>query len=218
MTNEQIKKDVLDNLYWDSRVDSSNIEIEVENGEVTLKGEVPSYSGKRAAVNDTWSVAGVIQVNENLEVKYPESIEIPADSEIETNVMNSLIWDVHIDSTEITVSVNDGIVSLEGNVDEYWKLKHAEIKSDVLGVIDIVNKLIVIPTESVLDKDIGQEIVSAMARSGNVDVDNINIEVKNGVVTLRGKVGNHLDYERVEDLAELTLGVIDVKNQLVIEN
>ena len=40
-TDEDIKKDVVDELDWDSRIDASDIFVEVENGEVLLSGTAP---------------------------------------------------------------------------------------------------------------------------------------------------------------------------------
>ena len=54
--DEQIKKAVVDMLYWDSRVDASDIHVEVTDGEVTLRGTVPSYATKEAALFDAWKI------------------------------------------------------------------------------------------------------------------------------------------------------------------
>jgi hyperosmotically inducible protein len=51
-TEEQIKRDVVDQLYWDNRVDASDVTVEVSNGTVTLRGTVPTYFASTAALND----------------------------------------------------------------------------------------------------------------------------------------------------------------------
>lgn len=51
--DEKIKKNVTDQLYWDHRVDASDVQIEVDEGVVTLSGNVPSFTAKDAAYDDT---------------------------------------------------------------------------------------------------------------------------------------------------------------------
>ena len=71
--DEQIKKAVVDMLYWDNRVDASNIDVEVTDGAVTLRGTVPSYTIKEAALFDAWKVIGVKKVDNNCYVKFPST-------------------------------------------------------------------------------------------------------------------------------------------------
>lgn len=40
--DEEIKRDLVDELYWDYRVDASNVKAEVSDGKVRLTGTVPS--------------------------------------------------------------------------------------------------------------------------------------------------------------------------------
>ncbi len=213
---ENIKKNVVDNLYWDTRVDSSDIKITTEDGKVTLTGEVPSYNAMEAAIDNVWNVAGVKSVNNKLNVQFPAKLTVPSDDDIQSNIQNILLWDIDIDSTDINISVNNGIVSLEGTVDSFWKLYHIENKANVTGVKEIVNKLAVVPTAEVVDEDIAKDVVKALERNINVDVDNVNVEVEDGEVTLSGTVTNWTAYRAAENSAFYTLGVTGVDNQLTI--
>ncbi|MBD3362854.1 BON domain-containing protein [Candidatus Dojkabacteria bacterium] len=217
MDSQKIKTDIEETLYWDPRVDSTKIEVEVEKEKATLKGTINSYSSKIAAVNDAWSVFGVLDVESKLNIKYPTTDTLPSDSELEKNIEKSLLWDPFIDSKNINVSVENGKVTLEGNVNEYWKIKKVERKADIVGVIDIINKLTVTPTQSVLDKDIAKDVTNAIDRNTNVDIDNINIKVKNGNVTLSGTVNNRNAFNAAESSAYYTLGVREVNNNLAIK-
>ena len=71
--DERIKKDVAARLDRNSRVDPSDITIEVSDGVVSLSGTLPSLSISMAAVEDAEKVAGVRQVNNNLKVKVPKA-------------------------------------------------------------------------------------------------------------------------------------------------
>lgn len=48
-TDETIAREVVDFLFWDSRVDASNRSVTLDSGIVTLTGTVPSYSSRMAA-------------------------------------------------------------------------------------------------------------------------------------------------------------------------
>jgi osmotically-inducible protein OsmY len=63
-----VKKDVEDALFYDTWVDAESITVEVKDGVVTLKGELPDYHEVRYATDDTWDVDGVRGVHCQLAV------------------------------------------------------------------------------------------------------------------------------------------------------
>src|SRR5581483_8086700 len=67
-SDERIREDVCDRLCDDSRVDASDIEVNVSNGEVTLTGRVDSRDAKRFAEDLADDVSGVRNVQNNLRV------------------------------------------------------------------------------------------------------------------------------------------------------
>lgn len=215
-TKEKIKKDVIDNLYWDTRVDASDINVEVEDGKVTLKGTVPSYTSRNAATTSTWSISGVQSVDNQLTVEYPAEITIPSDAEIKGNIESSLIWDSDIDSSDIDTTVKNNEVTLEGTVDAYWKRYRVENLADVTGVYNIVNNVAVVPTEDEDDKDIAQGVVDALTRNFNVNEENVEVEVKDGKVTLRGEANSWIEYNAANEAAYFTAGVREVENLMQI--
>lgn len=216
--DEQIKRAVVDMLYWDSRVDASDIHVEVTDGEVTLRGTVPSYAVKEAALFDTWKIPGVKKVNNNSFVRFPSTAKTLSDSEIETNITKQFGWNDSTRNENIHVKVNKGEVVLEGHVDAYWKVFRAkQIASDVMGVVDIENMLTVVPTEAVTDQVIATSIMDAVDRSYAVNVEDLDVKVKDGVVTLSGKLPTRAACEAALECAYNTHGVRDVKDRLHIE-
>jgi osmotically-inducible protein OsmY len=218
-TEETIKKDVVDQLYWDYRVDASDIKVKVDDQTVTLTGTVPTYYARTAAFDDAHLVRGVSKVKNKLNVKYPSTLKVPSDKEIKSNVKNLLLWNESIDSTDIDVSVNNGVVTLEGSADAYWKKLTAEtVAGRSLGVTKIKNELAVVPSDSVVDKAIAKDIVSAIDRHYAFDEEAVTVKVNNGTVTLSGSVDNWYDYRSAIDIACCTAGVVDVEDQLVINS
>jgi osmotically-inducible protein OsmY len=215
--DEQIKKEVVDQLYWDTRIDASDVKVEVTNGVVTLSGTVPDYMGFRAAGNDVWDIPGVLRVDNRLIVRYPAEVSIPGKEEMVGLIENMIRWNANLDETKITVTSEDGRIKLEGSVDSYWKKSRAEeIVHDVVGVVEVVNELAVVPTDDILDEAIGEELMGALERNIYVDPNAINVKVEKGRITLSGSVENSLTLRAVVDTARHTPGVTDVVNNLAL--
>jgi osmotically-inducible protein OsmY len=216
--SEDIKKRVVDELYFDNRVDASEIEVAVKDGNVTLEGEVDSFYTRSAAAEDAWAVIGVTDVHNELDVSYPVEIEIMSDEDIASSIDSKLLWNTAIDSTKIDISVDGGVIELEGTVDAYWKKLRAEtLAMDVSGVMDVHNELAVVPTDDYVDEAIAKDIMDSLERRFTVDEEKVNVEVENGIVTLTGTVEDYTAYTSAENAAELTAGVIDVENKLYVK-
>jgi len=218
MSDEQVKQDVQDQLFWDSRVDASNIEVEVFGGNAVLKGTVPTYGARQAAARRARSVAGVVGVENDLSVVFPPGSAVPSDERIRESIIRTLRWNPDFDTANIKVSVVSSVVTLEGTVDAYWKKRRAEdLVVGVTGVKEIVNALAVVPSEQVVDKAVAAEIVSAIDRHANVDARSVDVKVNDGKVTLSGTVNNWAAYIAAQDTAEHTTGVFEVENNLTID-
>ncbi len=68
-SDERIREDVNERLTQHPDIDASDIEVEVQNGEVTLKGTVDERYAKRAAEDVVEGVLGVKQVHNHLRVE-----------------------------------------------------------------------------------------------------------------------------------------------------
>jgi osmotically-inducible protein OsmY len=217
-TDEQIKKDIVDQLYWDVRVDALDVKVDVENKKATLKGTVPSYAARSAAEADATTISGVMSVKNLLTVKYPPDFEAPTDTEIKSHIENLLRWNPDIDPSNISISVSAGLVTIEGTVDAYWKTIEVEkIVSAVKGVLNVTNKLAVVPTKDFIDQAIADDIVSAIDRSLSVDAESVDVKVNRGIVTLSGIVPDWPGYRAAFNAAKYTVGVIDIIDDLVIK-
>jgi hypothetical protein len=66
--DQRVYEDVCDRLTDDPRVDASDVEVKVENGEVTLNGTVRSRTEKHRAEDTIESISGVRDVHNHLRV------------------------------------------------------------------------------------------------------------------------------------------------------
>jgi osmotically-inducible protein OsmY len=215
--DEDIKKGVIDSLFWDGRVDASNVNVDVHDQEVTLRGTVPNYHASEAALFNAWRVPGVTKVDNQLLVKFPSNIVIPSDKNLQSHIGNMLQWTDSTRDADIKVKVNNGKVTLDGSVDAYWKKLRAEqIVKEAAGVVEITDRLAVVPSESVVDDIVGEDISKALDRSYAVDVDDVDVRVKDGIVTLSGKLPNRIAVDATIEAACNTLGVKQIINRLVV--
>ncbi|MFP4499090.1 MAG: BON domain-containing protein [Vulcanimicrobiota bacterium] len=218
ITDERVKKDIVEQLFWDNRVDSTNIDVKVKDFVVTLNGTVDNYLARTSAFQDAWDVSGVEMVINNLEVTHEGKTNLPTDSELKNNIKQILEWDTYIDSVSVKISVKDGWVTFEGTQDEYWKvLRIEDLASGIEGIVGITNNLAVVPTHDIIDQAIANDITSALARNIGDDSDLVDVEVENGVVTLSGILPSKNLAQQAFQVALLTKGVTFVHNELKIE-
>jgi hypothetical protein len=71
-SDEQILEEVCERLTRHGRIDASDIDVKVENGDVTLSGSVPSRDMKRMAEDAADSISGVNDVRNEIKVTQRE--------------------------------------------------------------------------------------------------------------------------------------------------
>ena len=129
------------------------------------------------------------------------------DSEIERDVVEELKWNPDLDSTDIAVTVKDGVVTLGGFVKSYVDKTEAEVAAKrVAGVVAVANDIAVrLPaTDERPDPEIAREAVASLRSQLPISAERIKVVVKNGWVTLEGTVEWH--YQR--NIAEAAVGYL----------
>ncbi len=217
LTSELKKQEIIDHLTWDASVNANDINVEVTDGTVRLKGSVPTYKSKIAAESDVYRVTGIDSVENTLKVSPPVPASIPSDTEIRENIRNMISWDSRINDERIIVEVDGGVVTLSGSVDSYWEKTIAEdIAQNATGTLDIINNLEVGIAITYTDAEIKNSIRRALARSVVVDEEHIDIEVNEGHVYLRGTAPSWTDKQEAHNIALYTSGVMDVINEIIV--
>jgi hypothetical protein len=67
-SDDDLRVDVEEALFYDTWVDADAITVEVQDGVVSLRGELPNYDEIRFATDDAWDVEGVLGVRTELRV------------------------------------------------------------------------------------------------------------------------------------------------------
>ena len=216
MTDTQIHHDVLEELKWDSRVDETEVGIEVDNGVVTLTGTVSSWAKRLAAQEAARRVIGVLDVANDINIKVPGG-SARTDTEIAQAVRHALEWDVFVPDEKISSTVSDGWVTLEGALDRWSQRDDAErAVRNLTGVRGVINKITLNVTKPVTE-DVRKAIERVLERRAEREARKIRVEVQNGAVTLTGTVHSWAERKSVLAAARFTPGVRSIEDRLRVE-
>jgi osmotically-inducible protein OsmY len=144
LTDTPLADVVIANLDDDPRIpESLEIAVAADDGIVTLRGTVESFSQRRAAGQDAKRVAGVFDVDNQLKVSLTGANRRD-DDEIRGAALQNLIWDVEVPSDFVDVKVNDGWITLKGDVSYQFESDAAyDDVASLYGVLGVTNEIVV---------------------------------------------------------------------------
>jgi len=213
--NQELQTDVQNAIKWEPLLNAAEIGVTAKDGVVSLTGVVDSYAKKMEAENAVKKVIGVKAVVENIEVKFPNS-NSKTNIEIANEVLTSLKSNWLIPKDKVSVKVEDGWVTLDGELP--WNYQKEAAKSSVnylMGVKGVTNK-INIKSES-HDEIEKKDVKAALERNWSVDASDINISVSGTTVTLTGTVNSWYQKDEAGRIAWNTPGIWHVKNELAVD-
>lgn len=214
-TDLQLRQDVLDELDFEPSVNAAHIGVTAKNGVVTLSGHVGSYAEKIAAEQAARRVVGVHGIAQEIEVRYPGDKKT-ADDEIADRALSVLKWNAVVPYNVVQVKVQDGWVTLLGEVD--WQFQREAAESGIRrlsGVAGVRNDITLKPR--VQPTDVKRKIEDALKRSAEVEAAAIHISsLGNGKVALEGKVHDWQERDAVKRAAWSTAGVTSIEDRLQI--
>ncbi|WP_426482988.1 BON domain-containing protein [Chryseobacterium sp. R2ACT005] len=212
-TNAKLQRDVQNAIKWEPLLHAAEIGVIAKDGVISLTGIVDNYAKKAEAENAAKKVAGVKALVENIEVKFPSSLK-KADAEIAKEVLDALQSNYSVPDDKIMVKVEDGWVTLEGELPwHYQKEEAASVVKYLTGVKGLINKITI---KSELDDVIQKkDIQDALKRSSIYDND-IKVSVLGTTVTLTGTANSLYQKEEAGRIAWKTPGIWNVKNELEV--
>ena len=146
-----ITASVKSKLLWNAHTDGLDIHVATNHGQVTLTGTVASPTEKDLAgriaknTNDVLGVSNQLSVSgkpgttarakDEMRTTARESKEAMSDGWITTKVKSSLMLTRDVDGKDISVTTDNGVVKLGGNVDSKTEKERAiEVAQNVRGV------------------------------------------------------------------------------------
>jgi len=137
LSDEGLAERIAHVLNWNVSADAKDIKAEVQNGVVTLTGELEYHFQRRNILDQIEHVAGVVNVIDQMTVRPKVSA-----SDVEERIQNALNRHAEIEAENVTVRVLDGTVTIEGtaeSLDEMDRIEQAAWAGP--GVVNVINNL-----------------------------------------------------------------------------
>jgi len=213
-SDDDIKRDVDNELNWNPEIDSTDIATKATSGTVTLSGFARNFYEKHQAEVSVKRVAGVVAVANDLAVPPKHSDRI-SDPELAREAVIALKMELPVSWQNIKIMVHDGRVVLEGTVEWQFSRERAVTAIRRLrGVLDVRNSIQVKPV--LVAGDVKADIEAAFKRNAVIDANQVAVEVRGPEVTLRGEVRSWAERDQAYQTAWSAPGVMNVVDELTI--
>jgi osmotically-inducible protein OsmY len=214
MIDQALKQRVLDELAWQPEFNESHIGVTARGGVVTLIGYVASYAEKYAAQAAAGRVTGVRAIADDMKVRYLPGVD-HGDAELASRALDVISWDLSVPKSRVEIKVENGWVTLEGDVD--WCFQRLAAEADIRnlpGVMGISNVIEIKP--NVRACDVEKQIKAAFRRSAEFEAENIVITADGRAVALTGQVGSYYGRTLAAATAWSAPGVTQVHDLLTV--
>ena len=214
MTDKELKQHVQNALDWEPGLDATDIGVSIDGGVATLRGNVASYSEKMTAERVALRVYGVKAVANDLFVHLPSGLE-RTDTEIAQAAVSALNWNTLIPNEHVSVTVQNGWITLGGTVNwNYQRYAAARTVRDLLGVTGVTNAIVLKP--QVNTTDVRAKIEAAFKRSAEDDARRVSVVAEDGKIILSGNVHSWAERQEAERAAWSAPGVKLVEDRLTV--
>jgi osmotically-inducible protein OsmY len=214
--NAALQKDVMDAIKWEPLLNAAEIGVTAKDGIVTLTGTVDNYFKKSEAETAAKNVSGVKAVVESIVIKFPDSAAKKDDNDIAKEIIDAWKGDWLVPEEKIKVKVENGWVTLEGELEFNYQKEAAKNSIKNLAGVTGVSNHISIKSESHDQLEKG-DIEKALRRNWSIDHEDIEVEVSGHKVTLTGTVDSVYQKDQAAGIAWNAPGVWNVDNELVVE-
>ena len=213
-TDHALQTAVQSELDWTPEVDAAGLGVAVDDGVVTLSGEVTGFAERAAAKRAAERVQGVTAVVDDMTTHPTGATWIRSDVDIAKGVQVALELPVTVPST-VKAEVREGVVTLTGTVQ--WNYQRAAARraiEHIPGVSFIDNRLTLTPRAS--SAQTAQHIKAALVRNASVDADHIKVATEGTRVTLTGTVKSWAEKYQAGYAAWCSPHVTDVDNLITV--
>ncbi|MFW5750462.1 MAG: BON domain-containing protein [Planctomycetota bacterium] len=220
----EIATDIRSAFRWNVYLQDNQIEVAVDDGAVRLTGSVGSAYEKDLAQSEAW-VAGVESLDPSgLEVRWFADEPNLREGEVEAAaadtvaaIERALTRSAVVDAQAISVSVEEGTATLDGEVATVYEKQAAERRATtVSGVWRVINHLRVVPESEQTGAVLAEEVRDAIRRDPWVELDQVDVAVDGGTVRLGGKVDSSFERRKARMAVSRIPGVVEINNAIEI--
>ncbi len=215
-SDEELVRNVRDELKWDPKVHPSAIAVSAKDGRVTLRGTVGSPREKREAAKAAERILGVVAVENRLEVRLLNE-QRRDDADLRADILQALMLDGAVPKT-IDVKVQDGLVTLTGRA--RWQHQRAEaerVAGNIVGTLDVLNHIELQHPPSPDSVDVQEAIERAFRRMAALDARELHVASHDGTVTVRGTVRSWAEHDDALAAVWAAPGVVSVRDHVSVE-
>jgi osmotically-inducible protein OsmY len=145
-----------------------------------------------------------------------------SNEDLQKDVQDAIKWEPLLHAAEIGVTAKDGVVTLTGKVDSYFKKQEAEnAAKNVLGVKVVVENIVIhldFDWDEKTDNEIATEVINAFKWNWQVPDDKVKVKVEKGWITLEGEVNRDFQRQAAYNAVKNLLGVTGVYNNITIKS
>jgi osmotically-inducible protein OsmY len=193
LPEEKIISAIESELFIDPAVSSHLVDVELNNGVVTLSGTIDNILAKERAEKLTETVRGVTAIINKINVEPVEK----SDTQLRADIMSALLKNPVTESYELQARVNNSVVTLSGSVESWAEKQLAEkVAKSVSGVKEVVDNINVTYAYERPENEIKKEVQARLSNDAYVDEGLIEVEVNDDVVELSGAVGSLAEKHR----------------------
>ena len=141
------------------------------------------------------------------------------DDRIESSFKKTYVYKTYLKDDAIKTEAKDGVVTLTGTVaEESHKALAQETVASLPGVTRVDNQLATKAEVAAENADtwIGRKVKLALLFHRNVNAGKTTVEVKDGIVTLKGEASSTAQKELTTEYAKDIEGVKEVKNEMTV--
>jgi len=141
------------------------------------------------------------------------------DDKIEASFKKSYVYQTYLKDDSVKTEAKEGVVTLTGTVaEESHKTLAQDTVASLPGVTRVDNQLATKAEVAAVNADtwIGRKIKLALLFHSNVNASKTVVEVKDGLVTLKGEASSTAQKELTTEYAKDIEGVKEVKNEMTV--
>ncbi len=214
LNDNDLQQAVLAELNWEPSVNAAHIGVTANAGVVTLSGHVESFFEKHEAELAALRMRGVKAVAMDIEVQLPFDMT-RGDDDIAAAAIDRLGWDISVPRDAIKITVDQGWVTLTGEVD--WNYQKQAVEFDVhrlVGITGVSNQIMIKPR--INTSNLSDEITHALHRSWFFDPKMISVSADGGKIRLTGTVPTLHERQVAAATAWTARGVTEVENDIAV--